>query len=138
MLPAVAGAVVLIVNVAVPFGAPAANGADNVTVQVKVWPAAVHVTVLTPVLAVALMNVTPAGNTSFTVITVPLAVWPLLPRPIWYASAPLVSTVAGPVFVSVMFAGVFTVVGALPQLVAGVQPGPGVGGFVPPVGSVEA
>ena len=42
------------------------------------------------------------------------------------------------VFATVMCAGVLTCVVALPQLVAGVQLAPGVGGVVPPVGSVEA
>ncbi len=138
MLPLLVGAVVLIVNAAAPFAAPGASAALSVTVQVRVWPAAVHVTVLTPVPAVALTNVTPAGSTSFTVAVVPLAVWPLLPRLIVYARLPLVSTVVGPAFASVMFDGVLTWVVALPQLVAGVQLAPGVGGVVPPVGSVEA
>ena len=39
---------------------------------------------------------------------------------------------------NVMFTGKFTVVVALPQLVAGVQPAPGAGGVVPPLGSTEA
>ncbi|GAF93908.1 unnamed protein product, partial [marine sediment metagenome] len=59
-----------------------------------------------------------------TVAVVPLAVWPLLPRLIVYANAPLVSTVAGPAFAKVMFDGVLTCVVALPQLVAGVQLAP--------------
>ena len=45
--------------------------------------------------------------------------------------------VAGPVL-TICKSGVFTVVVALPQLVAGVQPAPGGGGFVPPLGSTEA
>ena len=74
MLPEVVGAVVLIVNAAAPLAAPAASALLSVTVQVKVWPAAVHVTVPTPAPAVALTKVTPAGSTSFPVAVVPLAV----------------------------------------------------------------
>ena len=52
--PAVAGAVVLIVNVAVPFGAPGASAVVRFTVQVSVWPTAVQFTDVTPVPAVTL------------------------------------------------------------------------------------
>ena len=63
--PAEDGAVVVIVNVAVPLLAPAAKPLDSVTVQLNNAPAEfrfVQLTELTPVPAVAAVAVTPAGS----------------------------------------------------------------------------
>jgi len=63
--PAEDGAVVVIVNEAVPLLAPAAKPLDSVTVQLNNAPAElrfVQLTELTPVPAVAAVAVTPAGS----------------------------------------------------------------------------
>ena len=75
------GAVVAMVNAAVPFAAPAASTLVRLTVQVNVVVPA-QFTEDTPVPAAALWNVTPAGNTSDTVSVSPLATPPLLPSEI--------------------------------------------------------
>src|SRR6266567_4197120 len=120
MDPAEDGAVVVIVNAAVPLLAPAAKPLESVTVQLNNAPAEfrfVQLTELTPVPAVAAVAVTPAGSWSFTVADVPDAVPPLLPRPMVYVNPPLVNTVAAPDLLIVMLEGVLTVVVALPQFV---------------------
>ena len=83
--PALAGAVAVMVNAAVPLAAPAANALDNVTEQESVAPAeegnVPQLTADTPVPAVTAVATTPEGNFSDTVAEVPEAVPPLLPRP---------------------------------------------------------
>jgi len=140
MDPAEDGAVVVIVNAAVPLLAPAAKPLESVTVQLNNAPAEfrfVQLTELTPVPAVAAVAVTPAGSWSFTVADVPDAVPPLLPRPIVYVNPPLVNMVAAPDLLIVMLEGVLTVVVAPAQLVVE-QEAPGVAGLDPPVGSTDA
>lgn len=120
MLPPVAGAVAVIVNSAVPLALPDGKPAVSVSVHVSVAPAALgsapQLTTLTPAPGATAVATTPAGNLSDTVALVPLAVPPLLPRPIVYVIDPFVSTVAGPLLLRVMFAGAFTVSPALPVL----------------------
>ena len=55
-----------------------------------------------------------------------------------YARLLPVTTVAGAVLATVRLIGVLTVVGAEVQELAGAQAAPGVGGVVPPVGSIDA
>src|SRR2546427_13302454 len=108
MDPAEEGAVVVIVNAAVPLLAPAAKPLDSVTVQLNNAPAEfrfVQLTELTPVPAVAAVAVTPAGSWSFTVADVPDAAPPPFPRPIVYVNAALVNTVAAPDLLIVKFDG---------------------------------
>jgi len=65
MDPAEEGAVVVIVNAAVPLLVPAAKPLDSVTVQLNNAPAElrfVQLTELTPVPAVAAVAATPAGS----------------------------------------------------------------------------
>src|SRR2546428_12781399 len=99
MDPPEEGAVVLMVNAAVPSLAPAAKPLDSVTVQLNNAPAEfrfVQLTELTPVPAVAAVAVTPAGSWSFTVADVPDAGPPLFPKPIVYVKPPFVKAVAAP------------------------------------------
>ena len=72
------------VKLAVPVGAPELIAADRFTVHVtraEVTPRLLHVTLPTPVLAVATVAVTPAGNWSDTVAVVPEGEPPSLPKP---------------------------------------------------------
>ena len=65
MHPAEEGAVVVMMNAAVPLLAPAAKPLDSVTVQLSNAPAEfrfVQLTELTPVPAAAAVAVTPAGS----------------------------------------------------------------------------
>src|SRR5207245_4093265 len=113
MDPAEEGAVVVIVNAAVPLLAPGAKPLDSVTVQLNNAPAElrfVQLTELTPVPAVAAVAVTLAGSWSFTVADVPDVALPLLPSPIVYVIVALVSTVATPDLLIVKFGGVVGVV----------------------------
>ena len=55
-----------------------------------------------------------------------------------YAKLLSVTTVAGAVLATVRLIGVFTVVGAEVQELAGAHAAPGAGGVVPPVGSIDA
>ena len=142
MDPAEDGAVVVIVNEAVPLLAPAARPLESVTVQLNNAPAElrfVQLTELTPVPAVAAVAVTLAGSWSFTVADVPDVALPLLPSPIVYVIVEFVSAVATADLLIVKFGvgAVFTVVVALAQLVVE-QEVPGVAGFVPPEGSTDA
>jgi len=140
MDPAEEGAVVVMVNAAVPLLAPAAKPLDSVTVQLNNAPAEfrfVQLTELTPVPAVAAVAVTPAGSWSFTVAAVADAVPPLLPMTIVYVKEALVNTVAAADLLIVMLEGVLTVVVSLAQLVVE-QEAPGVAGLDPPVGSTDA
>ena len=84
MDPAVDGALVVMVNAAVPLEAFAARPLLSVTVQVSRAPAEfrfVQLTEETPVPAVAAVAETPEGSWSFTVAEVPDVVPPLLPSP---------------------------------------------------------
>ena len=114
--PALGGAVVFSVKLALPF-----NGrtALNVTEQTSAGAAPVQLTADTPVPAEAPTYATPAGNCSLIVTTWPTAagVWPLLLIVKLYARLLPVTTVAGADLVAVRFIGVFTVVPALAQLV---------------------
>src|SRR2546426_9129923 len=112
MDPAEEGAVVVMMNAAVPLLAPAAKPLESVTVQLNNAPAEfrfVQLTELTPVPAVAAVAVTPAGSRSFTLAAVPDAGPPLLPRPVVYVNPPLVKTVAAPDLLIVQFEGLLTV-----------------------------
>ena len=141
MLPLVPGAVAVTVNAAVPPFA-AIPPAGIVSVHVSNAPLALgkppQFTALVPLPAATAVAMTPTGNWSCTVRLVPVAVCPLFVTVTVYVSVPFTSANAGPLFAIVTFAGVFTVVTALPQLVAGVQAGPGVGGVGPPLGSTDA
>ena len=125
------------VNVAPPFKGRAAL---SVTEHTNAGAAPVQLTVDTPVPATAFTNVTPGGSCSLIVTTWPTAagVWPLLLIVKLYAKLPPVTTVAGAVLPTVRLIGVLTVVGAEVQELAGAQAAPGVGGVVPPVGSIDA
>ena len=142
MDPAEDGAVVVIVNEAVPLLAPGAKPLESVTVQLNNAPAEfrfVQLTELTPVPAVAAVAVTPAGSWSFTVADVPDVAPPLFPSPIVYVMVEFVSAVAAADLLIVKFgvAAAFTVVVALAQLVVEHEE-PGVAGLDPPVGSTDA
>ena len=136
--PPVLGAVVVIVNAAVPF---CARPLVNVTVHVSNAPAlddnVPQLTADTPEPAATAVATTPAGNWSFSVTDVPEVVCPVFVIVSVFVIAPPVSTDAVLLLASVKVTGVFTVVAALAQL-ALVQLAPGVGGELPPVESTDA
>src|SRR5207245_4265378 len=106
MDPAEEGAVVVIMNAAVPLLAPAAKPLDSVTVQLNNAPAEfrfVQLTELTPVPAVAAVAVTPAGSWSVTVGAVLDSGPAPMPWPVVYVNPPLVNTVAAPDLLIVIF-----------------------------------
>lgn len=140
MEPALVGAVAVMVKADVPLAELDAMPAVKVTLQVNFAPGSEgklpQFNVATLVLRVTAVAITPAGSCSLTVTLVPEVAEPLLPSLIVYVMVPPVATEAVAVFDKVKFDP--TVVRAEPQLAAGEQLAPGVGGEPPPDGSTDA
>ena len=121
---------------------PAGIPADKVTEHVSTAPAAEgmvpQLTKEMPDTAVTAVATAPAGKRSLTVSDVPEMVPPLLPSARLYSIVPPVRAVALPDLDNVKFAGVLTVVVALPQLASEQLPLDGGSDGVPPAGPTVA